>query len=88
MRFLFTVFFLLLISAVGFAQDNYDVDLIPANLRNRANACIRNEETTIDMRSPDNVMLNVKKPLRYLTKMERMKPGWYSITIKTFRSKA
>jgi len=63
MRFLFTVFFLFLISIVGFAQDNYDVDLIPANLRNRANACIRNEETTIDMRSPDNVMLNVKKAI-------------------------
>jgi transglutaminase-like putative cysteine protease len=63
MRFLYTVVFLLLISATGFAQDNYDVDLIPANLRNRANACIRNEETVIDMRSPDNVMLNVKKAI-------------------------
>jgi transglutaminase-like putative cysteine protease len=63
MRFLFTTVFLLFISLIGFAQDNYDVDLIPANLRNRANACIRNEETTIDMRSPDNVMLNVKKAI-------------------------
>jgi hypothetical protein len=63
MRFLFTAAFLLFISVTGFAQDNYDVDLIPANLRNRANACIRNEETTIDMRSPDNVMLNVKKAI-------------------------
>lgn len=63
MRFLFTVLFLFLVSITGFAQDNYDVDLIPANLRNRANACIRNEETTIDMRSPDNVMLNVKKAI-------------------------
>jgi Domain of Unknown Function with PDB structure (DUF3857) len=63
MRFLFTVFFLILISAAGFAQDNYDVDLIPANLRNRANACIRNEETTVDMRSADNVMLHVKKAI-------------------------
>ena len=63
MRFLFTIFSLLFASVVGFAQDNYDVDLIPANLRNRANACIRNEETTIDMRSPDNVLLNVKKAI-------------------------
>jgi len=63
MRFLFTAAFLLMLSVIGFAQDNYDVDLIPANLRNRANACIRNEETTIDMRSPDNVMLNVKKAI-------------------------
>ncbi|MFD2585219.1 DUF3857 domain-containing protein [Pedobacter vanadiisoli] len=63
MRSLFTVFSLLLISVTGFAQDNYDADLIPSNLRNRANACIRNEETTIDMRSPDNVILNVKKAI-------------------------
>ncbi|KQM69592.1 hypothetical protein ASE74_06290 [Pedobacter sp. Leaf216] len=63
MKFLFSAAFLLLVSVSGFAQDNYDVDLIPANLRNRANACIRNEETTVDMRSPDNVMLNVKKAI-------------------------
>lgn len=63
MRSLFTVFSLLLISVTGFAQDNYDADLIPSNLRNRANACIRNEETTIDMRSSDNVILNVKKAI-------------------------
>lgn len=63
MRLLFTVFSSLLVSVACFAQDNYDVDLIPANLRTRANACIRNEETTIDMRSPDNVMLNVKKAI-------------------------
>ncbi|MGQ7855690.1 DUF3857 domain-containing transglutaminase family protein [Pedobacter sp. WC2501] len=63
MRFLFTTFSFLLVSVISFAQDNYDVDLIPANLRNRANACIRNEEITVDMRSPDNVMLNVKKAI-------------------------
>ena len=46
-----------------FAQDNYDVDLIPATLRNRANSCIRNEETIVDMRAPENVMVNVKKAI-------------------------
>ena len=63
MRFLFTTFSFLLVSVISFAQDNYDVDLISSNLRNRANACIRNEEITVDMRSPDNVMLNVKKAI-------------------------
>ncbi|NII82489.1 DUF3857 domain-containing transglutaminase family protein [Pedobacter sp. SG908] len=63
MRRLFTVVSWFLVSVSAFAQTNYDVDLISANLRNRANACIRNEETTIDMRSPDNVMLNVKKAI-------------------------
>jgi len=63
MRLLFTILALFLVSIASFAQDNYDVDLIPSNLRNRANACIRNEETTVDMRSPDNVLLNVKKAI-------------------------
>ncbi|MEH3115664.1 DUF3857 domain-containing transglutaminase family protein [Pedobacter terrae] len=63
MRFLYIIVCLFLGSVSSFAQDNYDVDLIPSNLRNRANACIRNEETTVDMRSPDNVMLNVKKAI-------------------------
>jgi transglutaminase-like putative cysteine protease len=63
MRILLTFSLLLLASFTGFAQDNYDTDLVPANLRNRANACIRNEETTIDMRSPDNVMMTVKKAI-------------------------
>jgi len=63
MKFLFTAISLLFISFTGFAQDNYDVDLIPSSLRNRANACIRNQETVIDMRAPDNVMLSVKKAI-------------------------
>ena len=63
MKFSVTLCVLLLTSIIGFAQENYDTDLVPANLRNRANACIRNEETTIDMRSPDNVMMNVKKAI-------------------------
>ncbi|WP_293788037.1 DUF3857 domain-containing transglutaminase family protein [uncultured Pedobacter sp.] len=63
MRFLYIILCLFLGSVASFAQDNYDVDLIPSNLRYRANACIRNEETIVDMRSPDNVMLNVKKAI-------------------------
>ncbi|WP_406826657.1 DUF3857 domain-containing transglutaminase family protein [Pedobacter sp. KACC 23697] len=63
MKFLFTCLSLFLVAVTGFAQNNYDIDLIPPNLRNRANACIRNQETTVDMRSPDNVILNVKKAI-------------------------
>ncbi|KIA95912.1 hypothetical protein OC25_05015 [Pedobacter kyungheensis] len=63
MRTLFAFFLLLATSLNVFSQDNYDADLVPATLRNRANACIRNEETTIDMRSPDNVMMSVKKAI-------------------------
>ncbi|MET0572081.1 MAG: DUF3857 domain-containing transglutaminase family protein [Pedobacter agri] len=45
------------------AQDNYDVDLIAGNLKNRANACIRINETVVDMRAPENVMQTVKKAI-------------------------
>ncbi|MCZ4223047.1 DUF3857 domain-containing protein [Pedobacter rhodius] len=64
-----TIFFSLLFFAItAFSQDNYDADLIPSNLKNRANATIRNEETTVDMRAPDNVILNVKKAVTVLNK--------------------
>ena len=47
----------------AFSQDNYDVELIPGTLKNRANSCIRNEEILVDMRSPENVLLTVKKAI-------------------------
>jgi len=61
----FKLFFLcfLAFANIGFAQDDFDVDLIPGNLRNRANSCIRNEEIVVDMRAPENVMLTVKKAI-------------------------
>lgn len=52
----------------SFAQDNYDADLIPSALRNRANATIRNEETIVDMRSRDNVLYSVKQAITVLNK--------------------
>ncbi|MFD2287366.1 DUF3857 domain-containing protein [Pedobacter petrophilus] len=52
---------LLLLSTFTFAQVNYDADLILPQLRSRANACIRNEEITVDMRAPDNVIRLQKK---------------------------
>jgi transglutaminase-like putative cysteine protease len=50
------------------AQDNYDVDLIPAALRNRANAVIRNEETSVNMLTPSNVLYTVKQAITILNK--------------------
>ncbi|WP_231459662.1 DUF3857 domain-containing protein [Pedobacter sp. Leaf132] len=50
------------------AQDNYDADLIPQTLKSRANATIRNQETVIDMRTPDNVVQTVKKVITVLNK--------------------
>lgn len=50
------------------AQDNYDADLIPAALRNRANAVIRNEETYVNMLAPNNVQYTVKQAITILNK--------------------
>lgn len=68
MKLAILFFCLLLFSISVFSQDNYDADLISSNLKNRANATIRNEETIVDMRSPDNVTLNVKKAITVLNK--------------------
>ncbi|RZJ77565.1 MAG: DUF3857 domain-containing protein [Flavobacterium sp.] len=61
-------FFFLAQSLFAIAQDNYDVDLIPANLRPRANAIVRNKETIVDMKAVDNVMLNVKQAITVFNK--------------------
>ncbi len=50
------------------AQTDYAVDLIPATLRNRANAVIRNEETTVNMLAPNNVSYTVKQAITVLNK--------------------
>jgi len=68
MKSVFIFFSLMLLAKAGFTQDNYDSDLIPSGLKSRANATIRNEETVIDMRAPDNVMLTVKKAVTVLNK--------------------
>lgn len=54
---------LLVLTNFAVAQDHYDVDLIAGNLKNRANACIRVDETVVDMRAPENVMQTVKKAI-------------------------
>jgi hypothetical protein len=68
MKIAFSFIALLFLVHSAFGQDNYDADLIPSNLKNRANATIRNEETTIDMRSPENVTLTVKQAITVLNK--------------------
>ncbi len=61
MKFISTIILLLLFSAIAFAQVNYDADLITPQLRSRANACVRNEEITVDMRATDYVIRLQKK---------------------------
>ncbi|WP_316839689.1 DUF3857 domain-containing protein [Pedobacter gandavensis] len=59
-----TLFLLLLslgINTICYAQPNYAVDKIPASLKINANSVIRDEETTVEMRDIDQVLVSVKK---------------------------
>lgn len=47
---------------------NFSAETIPQVLKNRATAVIRQSETTVDMRSTDNVILTVKKAITILNK--------------------
>lgn len=44
-----------------FSQSPYATDLVPSNLKSRANSVIREMETTVDMRATDQVIMTVKK---------------------------
>jgi hypothetical protein len=59
--------FLLLVVAVVKAQ-NYSTEIIPASLKNRANAIIRDSKTVVDMRSPNNVLINISKSVTVMNK--------------------
>lgn len=50
------------------AQSDYDADLIPSSIKNRANAVIRNSITTVDMRAADNVSYIVNTAITVLNK--------------------
>jgi transglutaminase-like putative cysteine protease len=50
------------------AQTPYKATHIPPELKPRANAVLRNMETTVDMRSPENVVISVKKVITVLNK--------------------
>lgn len=56
-----------LISLFAKAQ-NYSVEQIPAPLKNRAHAVIRDSKTIIDMRSPENVLVSINKTITVLNK--------------------
>ncbi|MES2419196.1 MAG: DUF3857 domain-containing protein [Bacteroidota bacterium] len=68
MRAIFLFLIWVVSSVASFAQQDYNVDLIPASLRNRANAIVRSEETLVDMRAPDNVVYIVKQAITVLNK--------------------
>lgn len=68
MKFLTSLLLTFLSISICKAQDNYDADLIPAELKNRANAVVRNQETVVDMQAPNNVIYTVKQAITILNK--------------------
>ncbi|MDQ8005386.1 MAG: DUF3857 domain-containing protein [Pedobacter sp.] len=65
-RFHFIWALLLIINAAK--AQNYTIENIPASLKNRAHAVIRDDKTIIDMRSPENVLLSVDKAVTVFNK--------------------
>nr|MBP8067571.1 DUF3857 domain-containing protein [Pedobacter sp.] len=68
MKRIFLFLFVISRAVIGFAQDNYNVELIPSALRSRANATIRMEETIVDIRATDQVIYTVKQVITVLNK--------------------
>ena len=63
----FFSFILLSFSALLFSQ-NYAVSAIPENLLHKANAVVRNDETTIDINAIDNMVQTYNKTITILNK--------------------
>jgi len=57
-----------LLSVLFIKAQQFAVDAIPATLKNRTNAVIRNSNTIVDMRSPDNVLMSINKAVTVLNK--------------------
>jgi transglutaminase-like putative cysteine protease len=68
MKQLFSLVLLLTACAGSYAQNQYDATLIPDALKARANATIREENTVVDMQSPNEVNYSVKKAITILNK--------------------
>ncbi len=66
-------------SVNSFSQSffEYDTDKIPTQLKSRAGAVIRNMETAVDMRAPENVILTVKKAITVLSKSAEDRASLY-----------
>ena len=60
-------FIFLVFSAFLFSQ-NYVVSAIPENLLHKANAVVRNDETTIDINAIDNMVQTYNKTITILSK--------------------
>lgn len=67
MKVLNLILSLWLISSIANAQ-NYSAEQIPASLKNRAHAVVRDSKTIIDMRSPENVLVSISKAITVLNK--------------------
>lgn len=78
---------LLLCCGIVNAQSNYSADRIPQSLLPYASAVIRNDETTVNVKYPDNVVYHVKRVITVLNKNgdEKADPNIYYDKITTIK---
>ncbi|MEJ5961640.1 DUF3857 domain-containing protein [Pedobacter immunditicola] len=76
MKTIFVLFMAMLVQQAS-AQQNYQAADIPAALKPRAHAVLRNMETTVDMRSAEQVVISVKKAVTVLNKNGDNDAGLY-----------
>ena len=60
--------FIFLVFSTFFFSHNYAVSAIPENLLHKANAVVRNDETTIDINAIDNMVQTYNKTITILNK--------------------
>lgn len=65
---IFIFFVFSIADTLGQKMPEMNAALIPLSLKQHANAVVRSEETTVDMRSPDNVILTVRQAITVLNK--------------------
>ena len=76
MKTIFVLLFTVLLQQAS-AQLNYQASEIPAALKPRAHAVLRSMETTVDMRSAEQVVISVKKAVTVLNKNGEDDAGLY-----------
>jgi hypothetical protein len=68
MRYIILTFCLLSMALLANAQQNYDISLIPKELLPYASAVVRDDEMTIDVKSPDDAIVHEKTAVTIFNK--------------------
>ncbi|HEY4195871.1 MAG TPA: hypothetical protein VGM63_10075, partial [Mucilaginibacter sp.] len=88
MKKVFLLFSFLLICVVSEGQSNYAADRISQSLLQYASAIVRNDETTVEVKEPDNVVYHIKRMITVLNKNgdDKATPNIYYDKITSIKS--